>query len=213
MKKVSVEMNLGKNTKARFPLRIDRKVSLKMSVPSDADEIIAPFSQAFTMAGVNSEDYCYDVTTSTEDYHPDFPVNTFVHTFKLQDYILELRNPRFFDTITYLFEFDCGEHLPGWIPIIKLFSYNFFLLNLEYDDDQEIFPFQIFSAIKEIYGNARSFNAKFRSRYRRQRNFFRGFRKRRDTLQAPFIPKPPFRKIKYYKKYRSLYPLEDRRKI
>ena len=112
MRKVSLEMNLGKKSMARFPRRVQNNLKLKIIANASEAEPLPPLGPALTLFGVNARGFCEDFNHNSKDYDIGFPVSLNLWVTATKSYFYDFRAPSSFNLFNRCFDFNDGSELP-----------------------------------------------------------------------------------------------------
>ena len=168
MRKVSLEMNLGKKSMARFPRRVQNNLKLKIVANAAEAEPLPPLGPALTLFGVNARGFCEDFNHNSKDYDMGFPVSLNLWVTATKSYFYEFRAPSSFNLFNRCFDFDDGSELPTKSKILLLCALNFTLIKNV--NDQGIFYKKLISGVKQILGSLRSYGFRLNKKESRFNN-------------------------------------------
>ena len=190
MRKVSLEMNLGKKSMARFPRRIQNNLKLKLVAKASEAEPLPPLGPALTLFGVNARAFCEDFNHNSKDYDTGFPVSIDLWVTATKNYYYLFRTPSCFNLFNRCFDFNDGSELPKKIKIILLCGLNFSLIKNV--NESGIFYRNLAGGVKQILGSLRSYGFRL-NKYNQNLNLLKlkipNFRVNRHILNSKFTNK------------------------
>ena len=159
MRKVSLEMNLGKKSVARFPRRVQSNLKLKLVANASEAEPLPPLGPALTLFGVNARGFCEDFNHNSKDYDTGFPVSINLWVTATKSYYYDFRSPSCFNLFNRCFDFMEGSELPQKKKILLLTALNIsFIKNVE---NKNFFFKNVKSYVKQVLGSLRSYGFSF----------------------------------------------------
>ena len=162
MRKVSLEMNLGKKSVARFPRRIQNNLKLKIIANASEAEPLPPLGPALTLFGVNARGFCEDFNHNSKDYDTGFPVSLNLWVTSTKNFFYEFRTPSCFNLFNRCFDFIDGSELSPKKKIILLCGLNFTLIKNV--TEEGIFFIKLFSGVKQVMGSLRSYGFRLKQK-------------------------------------------------
>lgn len=188
MRKVSLEMNLGKKTMARFPRRVQNNLKLKIIANASEAEPLPPLGPALTLFGVNARAFCEDFNHNSKDYDTGFPVSLNLWVTATKSFFYEFRTPSCFNLFNRCFDFIDGSELTNKSKIILLCALNFTLIKNV--NDSGIFYRKVISGVKQILGSLRSYGFLLKKKKIKKNNFvIPSFRKKNHIFNTKFTNK------------------------
>ena len=169
MRKVSLEMNLGKKSMARFPRRIQNNLKLKIIANASEAEPLPPLGPALTLFGVNARGFCEDFNHYSKDYDTGFPVSLNLWVTATKSYFYDFKNPSCFNLFNRCFDFIDGSDLVAKSKIILLCGLNFTLIK-NVNLGEGIFHIKLKSGVKQILGSLRSYGFLIKKKKKNQNN-------------------------------------------
>jgi large subunit ribosomal protein L11 len=168
MRKVSLEMNLGKKSMARFPRRIQNNLKLKIIANASEAEPLPPLGPALTLFGVNARGFCEDFNHNSKDYDTGFPVSLNLWVTATKSYFYDFRAPSSFNLFNRCFDFNDGSELPIKIKLILLCGLNFSLIKNV--NTSGIFHKTLKGGVKQILGSLRSYGFSLKQKKKKVNN-------------------------------------------
>jgi ribosomal protein L11 len=155
MRKVSLEMNLGKKSQARFPRRIQSNLKLKILAPACEAKPLPPLGPALTIFGVDARSFCEDFNHMSKDYDTGFSVSLNIWITQTKSYYYSFRSPSCFNLFHKCFDFYEGNDLNLKSKLLLLCCMNIALIkNVE---NQSVFMDKFIQNLKQILGSLRSY--------------------------------------------------------
>lgn len=187
MRKVSLELNLGKKSQARFPKRFPSNLKLKILAPASQASVAPPLGPAITIFGVVAKEFCEEFNHFSRDYDPGFLVSVNIFLTKTKTHFYEFVSPTCFNLFHRCFDFYEGNDLLLNKKTILLFCLNIALIK-NVDNEQGILLTNLTSRIKQVLGSLRSYGFVSKKKNKKKlTNIF--FRKRFDIYNTKFTRK------------------------
>lgn len=155
MRKISIEMNLGKKTQARFPRKLQNNLKLKLIAPAAEAKPLPPLGPALTLFGVDAKGFCEDFNHMSKDFSNGFPVSLNVWITQTKSYFYSFRSPSCFNLFHKCFDYYEGDDLILKKKIILLCAMNISLIKNA--SNESIFLDDLISNVKQIFGSLRSY--------------------------------------------------------
>ena len=193
MRKVSLEMNLGKKSMARFPRRIQNNLKLKIIANAASAEPLPPLGPALTLFGVNARGFCEDFNHNSKDYDTGFPVSLNLWVTATKNYFYDFRTPSSFNLFNRCFDFNDGSELPIKTKLILLCGLNFSLIkNVSNPDTDGIFYKDLKNGVKQVLGTLRSYGFRMKKsklKFRKSQLLIPSFRVNSHIFNTKFTNK------------------------
>jgi large subunit ribosomal protein L11 len=188
MRKVSLEMNLGKKSMARFPRRVQSNLKLKLIANASEAEPLPPLGPALTLFGVNARGFCEDFNHNSKDYDTGFPVSINLWVTATKSYYYEFRSPSCFNLFNRCFDFIEGSELPQQKKLLLLAGLNISLIKNV--DNKNFFFKNLRFFVKQVLGSLRSYGFSFRKKKFFYPKFYvPSFRRNQQILNTKFSTK------------------------
>ncbi len=128
MRKVSIEMNLGKKSQARFPRKVQNNIKLKLLAPAAEAKPLPPLGPSITIYNVDAKGFCEDFNHMSKDFDTGFPVSMNVWITPTKSYFYSFRSPSCFNLFHKCFDFYEGTDLNLKPKILLILAMNIALI-------------------------------------------------------------------------------------
>jgi len=186
MRKVSLEMNLGKKSQARFPRKVHSNLKLKLSAPALEAKALPPLGPALTIYGVDARGFCEDFNHMSKDFDAGFPVSMNIWITQTKSYFYSFKSPSCFNLFHKCFDFYEGNDLNLKAKMILILAMNIALIKNTVNES--VFLDDFVSNIKQVFGSLRSYG--FSLKKRKKNNVsFSTFKRKNHFLNSKFTRK------------------------
>lgn len=171
MRKVWLELNLGKKTKARFPRRQANNLRLKIMVPALETSSLPTLRAVLSAYSIDFKSFSEDFDQMSGDYEKGFlvPINFWITQTK--SYFYDFRSPTCFKLFHKCFDFYEGSDLYCNKKILLLCCFNLALIkNVAVSN---ILLDNFINTIKQILGSLRSYGFAYKKKKKQKKsNYF-----------------------------------------